>query len=79
MPIDSKTTQDESWGLLSEGWPQTDDDARGKFIFANISKIIPYGSYVINGNILRVENITLLNLLNNNYSVVRKYFYDKFY
>ena len=66
-----------SWGEYSKGWPSTSDHAYEKCVFANKSKLIPYGSYVLmeSGSkqpYLRVENTELLEKLNENFDIVRQ-------
>jgi len=40
--------EDGSWGRMSEGWPEiVGDDAFNMYIYANKTKCIPYGSYVL--------------------------------
>lgn len=71
---------DISWWTASEGWPETTEDAFQKYVFANKSKIIPYGSYVFGRagygdlptDVLRVESDELLKRLNENYSIVKR-------
>lgn len=54
-----------SWGRMSEGWPSTSERAMDKYVFLNklTHPPVPYGSYVIVGKTLRVENKRLLNNL----------------
>jgi hypothetical protein len=64
-----------SWGTYSEGWPSTSEWAVSKWVFANKSKIIPYGSYVLMESstanpYLRVETQELLDKLNENFNIV---------
>lgn len=66
---------DVSWWTLSEGWPETNENAYAKFIFANKANgLIPYGSYVLGDaeGILRVETQELLDKLNENFNIVKK-------
>lgn len=70
--LNQKDHGDVSWWTLSEGWPETTENAYSKYVFANKSKVIPYGSYVISGETLRVETQQLLDVLNENYNICRK-------
>ena len=71
--LNQKDHGNDNWWTLSEGWPETTENAYSKWVFANKSnKLIPYGSYVISGNTLRVETSELLNKLNEHYNIVRK-------
>lgn len=78
MPLNQQDHGDQSWGTLSKGWPQTSEHAYEKYVFANKSKIIPYGSYVFMDYktqpfpYLRVESQELLDKLNENFNIVRK-------
>lgn len=85
MPLEYDD-EDGSWWRLSEGWPEITNEAYAKYIFANMSKVIPYGSYVFShgdyrnckdsphkGDVLRIENEELQKLLNNNYNIVKEY------
>lgn len=68
MPL---TQDDDNWWRLSEGWCETNVSARAKWVFANKSNCIPYGTYVINEDVLRVETADLLNKLNEAFDIVR--------
>lgn len=78
MPLNQRDHGDENWWTLSEGWPETREYANSKWVFANKSKIIPYGSYVIYGDILRVETQELLNKLNENFNIVKSSIIDEY-
>jgi hypothetical protein len=60
-----------SWGRMSEGWPDITTDARAKYVFLNKSKLFPYGSWVIVGDVLRVESEEMRKTLEENYRIVR--------
>lgn len=71
--LNQKDHGDINWWTISEGWHETKVNAHSKYVFANKSNgLIPYGSYVINGDTLRVETNELLNKLDEHYNVVRK-------
>lgn len=84
MSLNQNDHGNANWWDMSEGWPQTTEDAYKKWVFANKSKIIPYGSYVIGTagyagitvDTLRVETVELLNILNENYVVVKSVILD---
>lgn len=66
-----------SWGVYSQGWPSTYEHAHAKYVFANKSHVIPYGSYVLMDSdtdrpYLRVETTELLGKLNEHFYIVRK-------
>lgn len=44
-----------SWGRMSEGWPEISVKARDVYAFASCVKSVPYGSYVLVGDVLRVH------------------------
>lgn len=48
-----------SWGVYSEGWPSisfsTEDKANRAFIACTKAKVVPYGSYVMMDNSIRLE------------------------
>ena len=75
---------DGSWGHYSKDWPSTHEHAHAKWVFANKTAIIPYGSYVLMDNhcednkrpCLRVETQELLNKLNENFNIVRQVIID---
>lgn len=84
-PIDTKdqATYDEpgSWGRLSEGWPETSEYAYEKYVFCNMTGVVPYGSYVfVNidyrrtqyAGVLRVVDNALLARLNEKFKIVRE-------
>lgn len=73
MPLNQQDHGDQSWWKLSEGWPDTRQFAKEKWVFANKSKLIPYGTYVLDedASILRVESKKDLDLLNANFDIVR--------
>ena len=62
---------DVNWWTASKGWPETNVDAYQKWVFANKSKIIPYGSYVLGDRVLRVYTQEYLELLNENFQIVK--------
>lgn len=73
--------EDGSWGRLSEGWPEIDDNlANAKYRFCCMSNAIPYGSYVFiqkgyrgsEKDVLRIENKELLKELERKFSIVYK-------
>lgn len=62
MPLskdDPALDYDGSWGDASVGWPciefATKDDAQAAYVKAWRDVKVPYGSYVLVGNILRLE------------------------
>ncbi len=78
MPLNQTDHGDVSWWKLSEGWPETRVHARAKWVFANKSnRLIPYGSYVIYDDILRVQTQEYLNKLNEHFDIVRKSILDE--
>ncbi len=77
MSLNQQDHGDDNWGVLSKGWPQTNEHAYEKWVFANKSKIIPYGSYVLMESntkhpYLRVESKKDLEILNENFGIVRE-------
>lgn len=77
MSLNQKEHGEQNWGTLSQDWPQTNEYPYEKWVFANKSKLIPYGSYVLmekNVQIpcLRVESQELLDLLDMNFYIVRE-------
>lgn len=77
MPLNQNDHGDMSWGHLSKGWPSTNVMAEAKWVFANKSHVIPYGSYVLMESdtkkpYLRVETQELLNKLNERFNIVLK-------
>jgi len=79
MPLNQINHGDVSWWKLSEGWSETRQHAKSKWIFANKSCIIPYGTYVVDieNGILRVETKKLLDLLNENFNIVYRIFREE--
>lgn len=76
MPLNQIEHGDQDWGTLSTDWPSTNKLPYQKWVFANKSHIIPYGSYVLMDShtktpYLRVESQSLLNTLNENFRIVR--------
>jgi hypothetical protein len=83
MPLNQQDHGDENWGDLSKGWPSTDQYPYEKWVFANKSNVIPYGSYVLMDSnqpkpYLRVESQELLNKLNERFDIVRKVIVEKY-
>lgn len=85
MPLNKNTT--ESWEKLSRGWPVITDFAHSKYVLA-ARGIIPYGTYVLCDDGLRVETQELMDKLNNDYQLVigayqndigNKEYYDRVY
>jgi hypothetical protein len=72
MPLNQTDHADVSWWTASQGWTETTEHAYAKWVFANKSHVIPYGSYVVSGNILRVETPELLRKLNEEFDIVRR-------
>ena len=56
-----------SWGYASVHWPAvayfTADEADRAYVACSKENIVPYGSYVIVGNTLRVETEAMLETL----------------
>jgi hypothetical protein len=71
MPLNQRDHGDQSWATLSEGWPETREYGRAKWVFCNMSKLLPYGSYVLVDGALRVETEALLKVLDENFEIVR--------
>lgn len=50
-----------SWWHGSKGWPEyvapDETTAQVAYIFCTKGKAVPYGSYVLRGNVLRVETV----------------------
>ena len=77
MSLNQQDHGNDNWGVLSKGWPSTNVLAYQKYVFANKSKIIPYGTYVLMDSdkkrpYLRVETEALLETLNENFHIVRE-------
>ena len=70
MALNQQEHGDQNWWTLSEGWPETNRYAHAKWVFANMTGIIPYGSYVVRDDVLRVENDQLLSKLNDAFEMV---------
>lgn len=85
-PIDTKDSaiydEDGSWGRLSEGWPEITEHAYEKYVFCNMTGVVPYGSYVFMGTgnplhtgregKLRVVDEASVKRLNEKFDIVRK-------
>jgi hypothetical protein len=71
MPLNQTDHGDVSWWTTSQGWPETREHAYAKWVLAGRG-IIPYGTYVINGDVLRVETRELLDKLNQEFDIVRR-------
>lgn len=56
-----------SWGTYSQKWPAlrcgNDAEAQRAYVACSKENLVPYGSYVLVGNDLRVENEELLERL----------------
>lgn len=56
-----------SWGIYSQNWPKlrcgNKHEADRAFVACTKENLVPYGSYVLMGNDLRVENEQLLEKL----------------
>lgn len=81
MPLNQTDHGDQNWATLSTGWPKTTQHPYEKWVFANKSKLIPYGSYVLMESntqhpYLRVESQQLLDKLNENFDIVRRAIVD---
>ena len=63
MPLNQCEHGDVSWWTMSEGWPEERRHARAKYVLA-CRGVIPYGTYVVYNDVLRVETPELLNKLN---------------
>jgi hypothetical protein len=70
-PLNQMDHRNISWWTASEGWPEERQHARAKYVFA-ARGILPYGTYVINGDVLRVETPELLKKLNEEFEIVRR-------
>jgi hypothetical protein len=62
MPLsknDPALDYDGSWGDASKGWPaisfDTEEEANRAYVIAHREVKVPYGSYVLVGNVLRLE------------------------
>lgn len=71
MPLNQRDHADINWGVYARenGWELTDVRAHAKYVFANKSGIIPYGTYVLDG-CLWVESKELMDKLNKAFDVV---------
>ena len=70
MPL---SQADGNWEKASEGWPEIKEEAYGKYVFNNMSKILPYGSvcYLMEEGILRIEREEQLKFLEDNYRIAK--------
>ncbi|ULQ45931.1 hypothetical protein JN531_012560 [Flagellatimonas centrodinii] len=76
-PLNQRDHGDESWATLSEGWPETAENAHWKYVFANKTGAIPYGTYVFMvgaPDVLRVQTKELLRKLDEAFIVFGKHF-----
>ena len=55
-----------SWGTMSQGWPET-PYSMGKWLLCTKAHVVPYGSYVKVGDVIRVETPKLLAALEEAY------------
>lgn len=55
-----------SWGRLSEGWPETPYNT-AKWLLCTKAEVVPYGQYVVVGDVIRVATPELLAKLGKAY------------
>lgn len=52
--------------MLSAGWPET-PHTMGKWLLCTKAQVVPYGSYVAVGNVIRIETPELMRKLEEAY------------
>jgi hypothetical protein len=55
-----------SWGRLSEGWPETPYNT-AKWLLCTKAEVVPYGQYVVVGDVIRVASEELKRKLEEAY------------
>lgn len=67
------TQDDENWRARSESWFVITKDAHEKYVFANQSNTLPYGTYVYVDGGLRVEPGQDIDDFERRFNVVKEY------